>query len=164
MSRVTTDPAPIVTSLQMDTGIIVVLVPIITLSPIVTGCHPSGSKHGSPSRHQSFTKLTPWPTKQASPIVTLEQMNVCDCTRVFRPITTPRCTSQNGPTKQPSPNVHSYMFTGSTYTTSRPNTTSRMPTRSARGACAEEGGEDEASSLVIATRVRRSERARGSCS
>ena len=104
MSLVTTEPAPMTTSSAILTGMIVALEPIETRLPITVSRHNSLlPRAGPPVENVSLTNITPWPTKQSSPIVTSSQMKACDCTRVRAPITTPFWISVNGPTKQSSP-------------------------------------------------------------
>ena len=104
MSLVTTAPAPITTSSAMRTGMIVALEPIETRLPITVSRHSSlRPRAGPPLENVSLMNITPWPTKQSSPIVTSSQMKACDCTRVRAPIAAPFWISVNGPTKQSSP-------------------------------------------------------------
>ena len=75
MSLVTTAPAPITTSSTILTGMIVALEPIETRLPITVSRHNSLlPPAGPPVENVSFTNITPWPTKQSSPIVTSSQM------------------------------------------------------------------------------------------
>ena len=88
MSLVTTEPAPITTSSAIRTGMIVALEPIETRLPITVSRHNSlRPRAGPPVEKVSLMNITPWPTKQSSPIVTSSQMKACDCTRVRAPIT-----------------------------------------------------------------------------
>ena len=87
MSLVTTEPAPITTSSTMRTGMMVALEPIETRLPITVSRHSSlRPRAGPPVEKVSLMNITPWPTKQSSPIVTSSQMKACDCTRVRAPI------------------------------------------------------------------------------
>ena len=88
MSLVTTAPAPITTSSTIRTGMMVALEPIDTRLPITVSRHNSlRPPDGPPDEKVSLMNITPWPTKQSSPIVTSSQIKACDCTRVRAPTT-----------------------------------------------------------------------------
>src|SRR6185312_12907655 len=104
MSLVTTEPAPMTTSSAMRTGMIVAFDPIETRLPITVSRQSSFCpRAGPPLAKVSLMNITPWPTKQSSPMVTSSQMKACDCTRERAPTTTPFWISVKGPTKQSSP-------------------------------------------------------------
>ena len=104
ISLVTTEPAPITTSSTIRTGMMVALEPIETRLPTSVARHNSlRPRAGPPLENGSLTNITPWLTKQSSPIVTSSQMKAWDCTLVRAPTTAPFWISVNGPTKQSSP-------------------------------------------------------------
>src|SRR5882757_5442023 len=128
MSLVTTDPAPITTSLHIATGRIVALEPTNTRLPSRVGFHRLRLPlAGAPAAKVSLMNMTPCAITQSSPIVTSSQTNECDWIRVRGPIVASRWISTNGPMNAPSPILHPYRFTGLTITTFAPNSTLAIP-------------------------------------